>query len=104
MDEYPSSSEAWYPEPPKQQQEAAQIEQTKTISSLPVVQEVLDWFDEQIAIFSHPTVISGVTISTPADDVKSAVLLSQGQRASFEKKKKEFMNRFRQYLESADEA
>lgn len=98
-------SDQWYPEPSKQQEETIQQEESKTIASLPVIQEVLDWFDEQIAIYKNPSVIEGVNPSTPAEDIKAAVLLAQGRIDDYRTKRDEFINRFSKYIqEAADES
>jgi hypothetical protein len=97
-----SDFEAYNPEPSKELEEAVQREQGKVIASLPVIQDVLDWFDEQIAGFKDPMIISNVSEGTDANEVKDKVLAAQKDIIRYEKKKAEFMNRFSKYLESAD--
>lgn len=79
---------------------AEQAEQVYIKSSLPVIQEVLDWYDECIEKFKNPEVITGVNVSTPAEIVKTAVVHAQQQIASYQKKKREFIQRFSEYIDT----
>lgn len=93
-----SDFEAYSPEPPEEQQDAETLEKSRANASLPVLQEVLDWFDEQVAEFKDPMIIDGVNVSSDPQQVKDAVLFAQGMISRFEKKKGEFTNRFSDYL------
>lgn len=99
-----TDTDTWYPEPPKEQQEAEQQQQSRDIASLPVIQETLDWFDEQIATFKDPSTIQGVNPTTNAEDIKAAVLLAQALIQSYEAKRTDYVNRFSRYIEEAADA
>lgn len=72
-------------------------------SQLPVVQEIIDWFDEQIAGFLNPNCIKDATIKSSAEDIKNAVLFAQLNSKSYSSKRQEFADRFKQYLEPPKE-
>ena len=104
MDEYPSSSETveasqqWTPEKPEERVEAENKEQAAVSSSIPVIQEVIEWLAAQQQEHSDPSIIQGVTPSTKAEDVKFAVLLAQKMGAKFKEKQAEFEARFAKHL------
>lgn len=91
-------SDQWYPEPSEEQVEAEQQEQSKITASMPVLQEVLDWYDTQIAVYSNPKTITGIGSNTKAEDVKQAVLFAQTLIQDYENKRGEFANRFEKFL------
>jgi hypothetical protein len=88
---------AWLP-PVRDNKKAEQAEKKLIKASVPVIQEVLDWYDACIDKFSNPMVVAGVNVSTPAETVKEAVLHAQQQIASYQEKKAEFVKRFSDYI------
>lgn len=67
-------------------------------ATLPVVQEMLEWFDEQIAGYLNPNVISKVTTDSDPQVVKDSVLFAQQLSRDYSKKRKQFEDRFEPYL------
>jgi len=102
MDEFsntsPLEAENWIPEKPTERKEVEDQEQVKVSSSIGVIKEILDWFEKQTEGYKKNEAIAGVTVNTPADDVKSAVLLAHGMSAQFESKAAEFKRDFAKYL------
>lgn len=86
------------PEAPQEQQDAEQLEKSKINASLPIIEDVLAWFDDQITIYKSPTTIEGVNISSDPQQVKDAVLFAQSQIHAYTTKREEFVNKFRDYL------
>lgn len=100
-----SDYEAYYPQPPKEQTEAIQLEQSRTIASLPVIQEVLDWFDEQILEFRNPLLIENVNEASDSQTIKDQVLTAQKDAKRYKTKRDEFAARFADHIHrSADVA
>lgn len=79
---------------------AEQEEQVYLKASIPVIQDVLDWYDECIDHFNRPDIIDGVNPSTPAETVKEAVIYAKQQVAGYREKKREFIMRFSQYIDT----
>lgn len=63
--------------------------------SLPLLKAVIDWFDEQIALYKDPTIIEGANPSSKAEDLKEAILLAQGFIKGYKYKRNEFAVRFK---------
>lgn len=98
-------SDQWYPQPDQAQIDLQEEQERKVAMSLPVLQDVLDWYDQQIATYQDPMTIMGVNPSTPAEDVKSAVLFARTLVDEYQRKRVAFANQFSKYLkEDADEA
>lgn len=89
----------WSPEEAEIQVGLSEEELMALQSQVPIIQETLEWFDEQIADFLNPNVIESVTVKTTAEDVKQAVLFAQKMSKGYSKKRKQFVKRFKQYLE-----
>jgi len=47
----PAPNTGWYPEVPQQDKEANEVEKQKAAQSLPFLDGVTEWFDEQIKMF-----------------------------------------------------
>ncbi len=109
MDGYPNESDhihelaAWAPEKPEEQQKEEDKERQKVISSIGVIQDVLDWFDGKTADYLNPMVISGITPETKAANVKAAVLHAQDMSREFATKRAQFVADFGKYLETKEE-
>lgn len=88
----------WSPEGNEEQEKVTEEQQQRIAASLPIINDVLDWFDNEIKAFKDPSTITGVNISSNAEQVKSAVLFAQTVIASYESKKEEFMKDFGQYI------
>lgn len=98
-------NQQWYPKPDEEQKDLVEKQERDVTASLPVVQEVLDWFDMQLRTYRNPMVIEGVNPSTPAEDVKAAVLLAQAQIRDYKNKREQFEGKFSRYItEAADDA
>lgn len=97
-------SQQWYPQALQDQQDLVDKQERDVVASLPLVQEVLDWFNEQITNYNSPSVIGNVNPSTPAEDVKFAVLLAHGQANEFKKKRREFETQFSRYITEVADA
>lgn len=95
---------SWYPEAPKEQREAEQQAESKTVASLPVIQDVLDWFEARIAQYKNPLLITGIDVSTPAEDVKNQVLLKQQLIIDYKQQRDDFKAEFSKYLEEQADA
>lgn len=104
MDEYPNSSETfnedqqWQPEKPEDRQEVEQQEQSKITTSLPVIEEILAWFDKNAGLYESVDSL-GVNEETSSDQAKLAILLSKKMRAAFQDKSAQFRRDFAKYLE-----
>jgi hypothetical protein len=104
MADLPDENQQWYPEPDQEQQDLVEQQEHEVVASLPVVQEVLDWFDKQIATYKNPLTIEGVNPNTPAEDIKAAVLLAQALITDYKTKRGDFQSKFERYLKDADAA
>lgn len=93
----------WSPDELNQPDSDKQAEFRNIQMSLPVLQEVLDWYDEQIALYSNPEIISGVNPSSKPEDVKNAVLFAQNMISGYKYKRNEFANRFEEYSQAVIE-
>lgn len=94
MDDYG----AWLPNPDPTK-EKAELEARQNIkASVPVIQEVIDWFDAEIAKYADPRTIDGVNIATNPELVKQAVLFAQTLATAYQDKRDEFQQRFSEYL------
>lgn len=98
LDEYPNSSETWAVEPPEDRKEAEQKEQAKVSTSIGVIQDVLDWFDANAALYASTDAL-GVDEATPNDQAKLAILHAKKMRLAFQAKSNEFRAEFAKYLQ-----
>jgi hypothetical protein len=104
MVELPDENQQWYPETDDEQKDLVDKQERDVVASLPVVQEVLDWFDKQVATYKNPLALDGVNPSTPAEDVKAAVLLAQNLISDYKRQRENFESQFSKYItEAADE-
>lgn len=97
-EEYQDPNTPWSPEESDETNQLTleQIEELR--SQLPVIQDIIDWFDKQIAAYSNPEIISGVNPSSKAEDVKKAVLFAQQMIQDYKEKRKQFTSQFAEYL------
>lgn len=65
--------------------------------SLPLLQEVIEWYDEQVAHYGDPETITGVNPSTRPQDVKQAVMFAQTMIKGYKHKRNEFIARFKKH-------
>jgi hypothetical protein len=65
---------------------------------LPLLDEVISWFDEQIKVYSNPETIGGVNISSKPEDVKQAVLFAQTLIKDYKDKRDEFTKKFKHHI------
>lgn len=72
------------------------------VASLPVIVDVLEWFDTQISELHDPTIITSVNDTTPPEQVKAAVMDAQRLIAAYTKKRNQFKNDFSNYIEEED--
>jgi len=86
----------WSPEELQEEISAEDIEALK--KELPVLDEVITWFDQQIAEFLNPNVIQAVKAKDNATDVKEAVMFAQKMSKGYSKKRNEFAVRFKKYI------
>lgn len=97
-------NQQWYPIPDQEQQDIVERQEHDLVASLPVLQDVLDWFDERIKTYGNPMTIEGVNVSSNAEEVKQAVLFAQSLIADYQKQREDFENNFSKYLKDADAA
>lgn len=99
LDKTPDPNAPWSPEEADIEHglTAEQVEYIK--SQIPVVQEVIEWFDTQIAEFLNPNVIETVTEKSDPKQVKDAVRFAQKMSRGYSKKRNEFADKFKKYLE-----
>lgn len=96
---------AWLPKPTPEQERAELIAQERLQSSVPVIQDVLDWFNTQIATYKNPLTIEGVNPATNAETVKTAVLFAQTLISDYKRQREQFIGQFKEHIkEKADEA
>jgi hypothetical protein len=103
FDKEPNEYGTWVPAADPDAIREEQAELAKVKSSVPVIQDVIEWFEQQIKDFLNPMTIEGVTHSTSAEDVKNAVLFAQSSAASYAAKSKAFRSSFTEYLQHKDE-
>lgn len=90
----------WSPEEGIDEQGLSPEQIAEIRANLPVVQEILDWFEEQITGYLNPNVIAKVSRESKSEDVKEAVLFAQQLSRDYDKKRKDFYERFKPYLET----
>lgn len=96
--ELPDNNAPWSPDEAGELN-APSLEQLEEIrSQLPIIQDIIDWFDEQIAEYLNPNVIAGVTATTDPVKLKESVLFAQKMSRGYSKKRNQFAKRFDQYL------
>lgn len=76
-------------------------EQHKVISGLPVIQQMLSWFDAQIEFWDSPRSWP-IDENTPAEQAKEIALTCKHFSAVYTDEKQKFMVEFSKYLEEAD--
>lgn len=91
----------WSPEEGSETVGLNDAEQEMLRATLPVVQEILDWFDEQITGYLNPNVVAGVNPDSDPKVVKESVLFAQKLSRDYDKKRKQFVKRFEPYLKPA---
>lgn len=99
-----SDADPWYPQEPKEQQDAAQIAESRITASLPVIQDVLDWLDSTEQTYRDVMTIEGVNPSSKPEDIKTAVILAQSRIRDTQELRDRFTKDFARYLEPADAA
>jgi hypothetical protein len=104
IDETPSDYGTWLPKPSDEQKQAETEALQRLESSIPVIQDTLDWFDKQIATYKNPLIIEGVNPGTPAETVKTAVLFSQALVTEYKQQRGKFAAEFSQYIKEVPEA
>jgi hypothetical protein len=95
---YLDNNRPWSPDELTELSPEQRAELVAMNASVPVIEEVLEWFDSQIASFSDPTIITKVTVTTKAEDIKQAVLFAQKMIQSYKDKRNEFENRFKNFV------
>lgn len=95
-------SDQWYPEPTKEQQEKEAAEHHRLVSSMPVLQDILDWFDTQAEYFNTA---AGWTIdeTTPEKQVKEIVMMCKHFSSVYIDEKRKFATQFASYIEKEAE-
>ncbi len=88
----------WSPEEGLEESGLSEEQISELRATLPVIQEVLDWFEEQILGYLNPNVVSGVTPDSDPQTVKDSVLFAQKLSRDYDKKRKQFVKRFEPYL------
>lgn len=96
-DNYPNNSDTFM-DVPEEREEQERKEQVRVTSSIPVIQDVLDWFDDAAESFNSNDTLN-ITIETPESTVKHAVLLRKAMREVLNIKAEEFRTEFSEYLE-----
>lgn len=92
MDDYPnqgdritaSDIEAWTPEPDTEAAKAEAEERLKLASSVGVIEDVMHYLETKRTQYAGLSIIEGVTPSSSAEDIKSAVLLNQAMLAELD--------------------
>ena len=94
-------SDQWYPEPSKEQQEAEAAEHHRLVSSMPVLQDILDWFDTQAEFFNTAR---GWTIdeNTPDAQVKEIVMMCKHFSSVYIDEKNKFATQFAPYIQKEE--
>lgn len=90
---------AYVPPSSEDNEETASKELKRELSSMPVIQDVLDWFDTQIAELKDPSLITGISESTPAEEIKERVLFAKLQIQEYEIKRDSFISEFNHYIQ-----
>lgn len=91
----------WTPDNPERE-EQEQKENSKVTTSLPVVQEVLDWFAVNIELYAGIDALN-INGSTAPEDAKVSILLAKGMNQAFKDKSEEFKLKFARYLQEETE-
>lgn len=103
MDDYPNSGDVldndqqWTPEAPKERTEQEQKEQSKVTTSLPVIKEVIEWFEAQAKIFGSPTELD-INEETPAEIAKQKVITAKHFSITYQNQVAQFKRDFAKYL------
>jgi hypothetical protein len=96
--QYEDPNRPWSPDELNQPLTADETELIQ--GQLPLLNEVIQWFDERIADYSSPEIISGVNISSKPEDVKNSVLFAQSMIKDYKYKRKDFVERFRKNIDA----
>lgn len=91
--------EAYSVEPPAERLTAEAEEQNKIASSIGIIEDILEWFDANIALYSSVDALN-VDDETSDTDAKVAILLSKRLKAAFEGKAQAFRTDFNMYMEA----
>ena len=94
---------AWSPEELAEVSDAKMADLRNIQASLPVIEEVIAWYDEQIALYKDPEIIEGANPSSKAEDIKNSVLLAQGFIKGYKYKRNEFAKRFEEYIQTVED-
>lgn len=78
-----------------------QREAKRIISSVDVIQDVLDWFDYRIAVYDSLDAIQ-VDETTDLEDLKLGILLAKKLKSAYETESAMFSEEFRQYIRLKD--
>lgn len=97
-DTTPDPNAAWSTEEVANADGPTSEELAEIKSMLPIIVDIIAWFDEQIAGFLNPNVIADVRTNSDPEEVKRAVLFAQKMSRGYSKKRVEFAKRFEQYL------
>lgn len=95
----PDPNAPWSPEEGLDESGLSPEQVAELRATMPVVQEVLDWFEEQILSYLNPNVVAGVTPDSDPQTVKDSVLFAQRLSREYSKKRNQFVKRFEPYLE-----
>lgn len=90
---------AYYPPEDKSRQESENKEHHDAVASMPVIQQVLDWFDSEIATLHDAIALSDVDEATDAEELKSRIINNKKLAQAFEEKRAEFVTKFGPYLQ-----
>jgi hypothetical protein len=92
----PDPNEPWSPD--ELAANLTQDDKQAIKEQLPLLNEVITWFDERIAEYGNPETISGVNISSDPQHVKEAVLFAQTMIKDYKSKRNEFNATFKKYI------
>lgn len=88
--------------PADQAEELDQDELHTAASPIGIVQDVLDWYDKQIADYKNPLLITGVNPSSNPEEVMRAILVAQAVIKDYKAKRAEFEHLFAEHIARKD--
>lgn len=95
--EYGNSSEVFMEDIPEERKDVEQAEQAVISSSVGVIQNVLDWFDQQAAFYGSTDALN-IDSGTDPQTIAITVCTAKEVKAKFASKAAEFRSQFAEYL------
>lgn len=92
--------EAWNPTPTKERSEQEKEELLQIASSAKVINDVMDWIDQQIAFYGNLDSIE--VLGGTEQSLQLAMNVAKGMQTQFRTKKKEFVTLYHELLKQKE--